>query len=68
MDYIRSFNISKNSIIYKIFICLFLDLGFRVFEVLNIRIFDIDFKNNIIFIYFIKIRKFRYVLFSEFSN
>lgn len=68
MDYTRSLNTSKNSITYKTFIRLLLDSGLRVSEALNIRISDIDFKNNIISIYSTKTRKFRYAPFSEFSN
>lgn len=67
IDYVKNLNTSPNSIVYKAFVMLLLDSGLRVSEALNIKISDIDFKNNVIRVLSSKTRKQRYAPFSKFS-
>lgn len=68
IDYVKNLNTSPNSIVYKAFVMLLLDSGLRVSEALDIKISDIDFKNNAIRVLSSKTKKQRYAPFSKFSQ
>src|SRR5690554_985233 len=68
IDYVKTMNYSKNSVVYKTFVLFALDSGVRVSEALNILIRNIDFENNRIYLEVTKTGKARYAPFSNFSK
>jgi len=68
IQYVNQLNSSKNSIVYKTFIFLALDSGVRKSELLNIKIGNIDFYKNLIYLEETKTGKKRYAPFSDFSK
>ena len=68
IQYVKMMKFSKNSIVYKTFIFLALDSGMRKSELLNVKIQNIDFSRNLIYLETTKTGKKRYAPFSKFSE
>lgn len=68
IQYVRGLDSSKNSIVYKTFILLALDSGMRKSELLKIKISNIDFHKELIYLEETKTGKHRYAPFSSFSK
>lgn len=67
IDYVKNMSHSKNSIVYSCFVILLLDSGVRVSEAISIKIRNIDFENQQIYLDNTKTKKMRYAPFSNFS-
>lgn len=59
---------TKNTIFYKLMIYMLLDTGLRISELLDIRIYNIDLVNNVIFLEHTKNGKKEPIPFSSFSK
>lgn len=68
IQYVNQMNYSANSIVYRTYVLLALDSGVRRSEALNIKIQNIDFSNNRIYLETTKTGKVRYAPFSAFSE
>lgn len=68
IDYVKNMNNSKNSITYRCLIMLLLDSGVRIAEALSIKIENIDFINERIYLEETKTKKVRFAPFSNFSS
>lgn len=68
IDYVKLMNYSQNSIVYRAAVMISLDSGIRKTELLNIRIKNIDFPSNQIYLEETKTGKLRYAPFSDFSK
>lgn len=68
MRYLDLLDSSDNSIVYKTFVFLALDSGMRKSELLNIKISNIDFYREVIYLEETKTGKHRYAPFSRFSS
>ncbi len=65
---VNMMNSSSNSLVYKTFIFLALDCGMRKSELLNVKISNIDFHRDLIYLEETKTGKKRYAPFSNFSK
>lgn len=68
IQYVNMMNSSKNSLVYKTFVFLALDSGMRKSELLSIKIKNIDFHKDLIYLEETKTGKNRYAPFSNFSK
>lgn len=67
IDYLNKLNYTSNSVVYRSLVRFLLDSGVRISEALAIRITNIDFVNQSIYLEETKTKKVRYAPFSDFS-
>jgi integrase len=68
IQYMNQVKTSENSIVYRAYVFLALDSGMRKSELLGVKIKDIDFYKNLIYLDTTKTGKTRYAPFSKFSR